>query len=192
MNQLVQRIEQRVASLPLGLQAHINRVREIAVELAPRHDVDPEQAALGMLAHDVARAMSNTELTRHATELGLPIGLVDREVPLLLHGPVGAKILQKEYGLAETDLYQAVYWHTTAHPSLERLGQVVFLADKLDPQKQSRYPYQPQIRQLAFQDLDQAILEFLTQEMIRLASLGQMVHPAMLETRNYLLARAGT
>ena len=106
--------------------------------------------------------------------------------------PVGAEILQREDGLAEIDLYQAVYWHTTAHPSLEPLGQVVFLADKLDPQKLPRYPYQTQLRQLAFQDLNQAILEFLTQETIRLVNQGQMVHPAMLETRNFLLAQANS
>ncbi|MFQ6027243.1 MAG: bis(5'-nucleosyl)-tetraphosphatase (symmetrical) YqeK [Dehalococcoidia bacterium] len=188
MNQVIQRIEQRVAALPQGLQAHINRVREIAVELAPRHNVEPERAALGMLAHDVARAMSDAQLMRHATELGLPIGVVDRQVPLLLHGPVGAEILQREDGLAETDLYQAVYWHTTAHPSLERLGKVVFLADKLDPQKRHRYPYQPQLHQLAMQDLDQAILEFLNQELVAQVRQGQLVPPAMLETRNHLLA----
>lgn len=190
-SQVSRRIAERVAALPLGLQAHIQRVRDIAVELAAQHDVDPQRAALGMLAHDVARAMSDQELLHQATRLGLPIGLVDRQVPVLLHGPVGAELLQREDGLAEADLYQAVYWHTTAHPDLDRLGRVVFLADKLDPQKQGRYPYQPQLRQMAWADLDQAMLEFLTREMLSLTSQGQMVHPAMLETRNWLLASAG-
>lgn len=187
MHSLEQQIQQRVDALPAGLQAHIYRVRDIARELAPRHDVDPEQAALGMLAHDVARAIPDQELLGHAAALGLPVGLVDRQVPVLLHGPVGAELLQRENSSLDQSLYGAVYWHTTAHPSLDRLGQVVFLADKLDPQKLPRYPYQPHLRQLAMEDLDQAILEFLTRETISLASRGQMVHPTMVETRNYLL-----
>ena len=85
------RIQRRVGRLPKGLQAHIYRVMDIAEELAQRHGIDPQRASLGMLAHDVARAMSVDELIRRATELGLPIGVVESRVPILLHGPVERK-----------------------------------------------------------------------------------------------------
>jgi predicted HD superfamily hydrolase involved in NAD metabolism len=184
LDELTCRVQQRVLTLPQGLQAHIYRARDIALELACKHDIDPQCAALGALAHDVCRAMSNQELISHATRLGLPIGLVERHLPLLLHGPVGAEILRQEDDLREQSLYQAVYWHTTAHSSLDSLGKVVFLADKLDPQKIKRYPYQPYLRELALADLDSALLEFLSREIISLTSQGQMVHPAMVEARN--------
>ena len=188
MEKLALQIQSRVNKLPPGLQAHINRVSDIARELAPLHGVDPDRAALGMLAHDVARAMPNQELLRHAAEFNLPVTLVERQMPVMLHGPVGAEILQREDGLTEEDLYQAVYWHTTGHPSLDRLGKVVFLADKLDPLKISRYPYLPFLRELALEDLDRAILEFLSRETVARATTNEMVHPATVETRNHLLA----
>jgi predicted HD superfamily hydrolase involved in NAD metabolism len=128
------------------------------------------------------------ELTRRATEMGLPIETVEREVPLLLHGPVGAETLARESGLDDPALYRAIYWHTTAHPSLDDLGKVVFLADKLDPEKIAWYPYLPELRRLALENLDRAVLEFLTRETISLVSRGQMVHPVVVETRNHLLA----
>ena len=65
------------------------------------------------------------------------------------------------------------------------------MADKLDPQKQSLYPYQPELMQLALEDLDRAVLEFLTRETLSLVSGGHMVHPMMVETRNYLLSAKG-
>jgi predicted HD superfamily hydrolase involved in NAD metabolism len=108
-------------------------------------------------------------------------------VPLLLHGPVGAEILRLEDGLNDTSIYRAAYWHTTAHSSLDPLGKVVFLADKLDPQKLAAYPYQAELMELALENLDLAILEFLTREAVSLMSRGQMVHPIVVETRNYLL-----
>ncbi|MCI0865006.1 MAG: bis(5'-nucleosyl)-tetraphosphatase (symmetrical) YqeK [Chloroflexi bacterium] len=188
MEKLALQIQSRVNKLPPGLQAHINRVSDIARELAPHHGVDPDRAALGMLAHDVARAMPNQELLRHAAEFNLPVTLVERQMPVMLHGPVGAEILQREDGLTEEDLYQAVYWHTTGHPSLDRLGKVVFLADKLDPLKISRYPYLPFLRELALEDLDRAILEFLSRETVARATTNEMIHPATVETRNHLLA----
>ena len=184
------RVKRRVGQLPQGLQAHINRVTAIARELAPRHGLDPELAAVGMQAHDVARAIPGPELLTLAGSLNLTVDLVQLRVPLLLHGPVGAELLRREDGLDDDSLYQAVYWHTTGHPSLDQLGKLVFLADKLDPQKLPRYPYQPHLRELALNDLDAALVEFFTREMVSLAGRDELIHPAMLEARNTLLAAA--
>ncbi len=184
-------VQRRVGRLPAGLQAHIHRVVDIARELAVCHGIDQEQATLAALAHDVARAMTDGELLRRAAGMGLPIGVVDRRVPILLHGPVGAEILQQEAGLTDISIYKAVYWHTTANPALDELGKVVFIADKLDPAKIDSYPYLPQIRQMAFQDLDRAILHFLTRQAMDRLNRGELVHPVMVETRNALLAASG-
>ena len=187
LDELSRRIQLRVDALPAGLQAHIYRARDIALELAQHHGIDRDRAALGILAHDLARAMPADELIRSAAALGLPIGPVEHQVPVLLHGPVGAEVLRREEGLDDPVIYSAIYWHTTAHPSLDELGKVVLLADKLDPQKKARYPYLPRLRSLAFEDLDRAVLEFLTRELISLAQQGQPVHPAAVEARNALL-----
>ena len=184
-------VQRRVDRLPAGLQSHIYRVVEIARELAVCHGIDQEQAALAALAHDVARAMTDGELLRRAAGMGLPIGVVERRVPILLHGPVGAEILQQEAGLTDISIYKAVYWHTTANPDLDELGKVVFIADKLDPAKIDSYPYLPQIRQMALQDLDRAILHFLTRQAMDRLNRGELVHPVMVETRNALLAACG-
>ena len=183
-------IQRRVGALPKGLQQHIYRVRDIAAELAGRHGVDPAQAALAMLAHDVARAMPGKQLLDHAARMALPVTSLERGLPVLLHGPVGARILRQEDGLADESIYQAVYWHTTAHPSLDHLGKVVFLADKLDPHKIAYYPYLPRLKELAFQSLDQGILEFATQEIIARTQRGEPLLPVVVETRNALLAFA--
>ena len=189
-----ERIRQRVEALPAGLQAHIARAQNVARELAPCHGIDPERAALGILAHDVARAMPGLELLEQAARFRLPVDAVDEMVPMLLHGPVGAEILRVEDGLAahdsERDIYYAVYWHTTYHPDLvDDLGKVVFLADKLDPNKRKRIPYQPEILGLATENLDAAILEFLNRQVGYLTERGYLVHPMMLEARDSLRER---
>lgn len=190
-NGLASLVRRRVQTLPRGLQDHIRRVKGIAQELAGVHGVNQERAGFAMMCHDVARAMNDEELLSRASEFALPISLVDQQVPILLHGPVGAEILRSEDGLADDSIHQAVYWHTTAHPSLDRLGKVVFLADKLDPRKIKYYPYLPRLSQIASEDLDRAILEFLTQELVARANRGELVHPEAVETRNTLLAALG-
>lgn len=184
-----ERIADRVGSLPEGLRRHIYRVQQLALDLARQHSIDEEKARLGALAHDVARAMKGDELLRKAREFGIAVHPVEQQVPILLHGPVGAEILKRMDGLDDQDIYEAVYWHSTAHAGLGPVGKVVFLSDKLDPHKVSRYPFQPEIGDLAVKSLDRAIFEFLNRELVSLLQQGSLVHPVEVEARNDLAVK---
>ena len=189
MPELLQRLQTRLNSLPDGLQAHIYRVRDVAQELAARHGIDPDRAELGALAHDVCRAVPGDDLLKMSANLGVPVTDVDRDFPLLLHGPVGAALLRKEDGLTDQALYDAVRWHSTAHASLDDLGKLIFLADKLDPQKAGVYSYQARLHEMALESLDLALLEFLTREMAARIEKGETVHPASVDARNSLVLK---
>ncbi len=188
MDELAVPIEGRAATLSAKLQAHLHRTAGVAADLAPRHGVDVERARLGSLAHDVAKAMSNKELLRQAARFELPVNMVERNNPGLLHGPVGAELLRHEDGIEDQSIYEAVCWHTFAHPDLDDLGKIVFLADKLDPAKIKRYPFQPYLLEVAQDDLDLAVLEFVTRQIAAVMAAGRMVHPLMVEARNHLIA----
>ncbi len=185
---LLQNLQFRVESLPNGLKAHIYRARDVALELASRHPIDPLQAELAMLAHDVMRAIPGGKLLRMAEDSGIPVTAFERRLPILLHGPVGAESVRLENGLADDEILEAVRWHSTAHPGLSPLGKLVFIADKLDPQKAAAYPYQPELRKMAEEDLDLAVLEFLSREAEGRIQRREPVHPISIETINCLLA----
>ncbi len=189
MPELLQRLQSRLDSLPDGLQAHIYRVLDLALELAGRHGIDPERAELGALAHDVCRAVPGDELLKMSADLGLNVSELEQDFPLLLHGPVGAELLRREEDLTDHGLYEAVRWHSTAHASLDPLGKLIFLADKLDPQKAAVYPYQAKLRDMALESLDLALLEFLSREMAARLERGETVHPASVEARNSLILK---
>ena len=189
MPDMLQRLQDRLKALPDGLQSHIYRVRDVALELAAPHKIDLEQAELGALAHDVCRAVPGEDLIRMAYELDVPVSDVEQDFPLLLHGPVGAELLRKEEDLNDDILYEAVRWHSTAHPSLDPLGKLVFLADKLDPQKAAVYSYQAKLHDMALESLDLALLEFLSREMAKRIESGGTVHPASVDARNSLILK---
>ena len=186
---LLQRLQARLDRLPEGLRSHIYRVRDVALELAGRHGIDPGRAELGALAHDVCRAVSGGELLKMSAEFDVAVGEVDQDFPLLLHGPVGAELLRREEGLTDQGIYEAVRWHSTAHPSLDPLGKLVFLADKLEPQKAAVYSYQARLHDMARESLDLALLEFLSREMAMRLERGETVHPASVEARNSLVLK---
>ena len=189
MPDILQRLQYRLKALPDGLQSHIYRVRDVALELAAPHNMDLQQAELGALAHDVCRAVPGEDLIRMASELDVPVSDVEQDFPLLLHGPVGAELLRKEEDLNDDILYEAVRWHSTAHASLNLLGKLVFLADKLDPQKAAVYSYQAKLHDMALESLDLALLEFLSREMAKRIEGGGTVHPASVDARNSLILK---
>lgn len=185
------KFRERFASLPDKLQAHVFRVRDVGLDLASRHGIDEERAELAILGHDVARAAKKSEILRQAGRFELTTLDIERKAPVMLHGPVGAELLRHEDGLDDEEILNAVRYHTTGHPSLTPLGLLVFIADKLEPNKIKSYPYQQELRHIANESLQQAALEFLCRESALRLQRRRPVHPASLSAINALLLGAG-
>ena len=180
-------VQARLRELPRGLRKHIERSREIARGLAEQHGVDLERVDLAVAAHDLARALKADALLEQARRHGLRVRAVERRYPVLLHGPIAALWLEREGGVADGEVLGAVRWHTTGNRAMGPLAKVVFLADKLDPTKLSRYPYLDQIRDLAEHSLDGALLEFLDRELANFLRERRVIHPHSLVLRNRLM-----
>ena len=181
-------VRSRWVDLPRGLYAHLERVSYLAGELAVRWDADPEGAALAGFLHDVARAEAPQVLLAKAREFGLPVSPVEKAVPLLLHGPVGAALARPDLKDQAEEVAAAIAWHSTAHEGMSVLEKVVFLADKLDPEKQG--PHSPGLEDLpslAKEDLDQALVYYLRWQMRHILERGGLLHPATVEAHNWLL-----
>ena len=188
----VDRIRRRIRRLPPELAEHCQRVEQIARQLAQRHGQDADAIGIAALAHDATRHFSGLENLLRMEEYGLPpVTELERRHPAILHGPVGAELLKREDGLTDPILYRAIYWHTTGNPEGgDAVGHIIFLADKLDPAKSRRYPWQPELAELAAADLPAAMLLFLTRNLARLLEAGVPIHPAGIAARNALLLAA--
>ena len=180
-------LTRRLDSLPDGLRAHVERVRGIARELAVAHALDPAIADLTAAAHDVARHIPGRMLIEEAERLGIPVNAVERAAPILLHGPVGAAWLREDGAIRDPGVLEGVHWHTTAHPDLAPVGQVIFVADKLDPMKRKAYPFQPEVRAAADRSLQEGVLVFLDGALRTHLERRELIHPMSAETRNSLL-----
>lgn len=188
-DRVVDRIHRRIRRLPPWLQEHCQRVEQIARDLAERHGQDVEAVGLTGLAHDATKHFSGVENLLRMEEYDLPpVTEFERRNPGILHGMVGAELLKREDGLGHPRLYNAIYWHTTGDPTGgDAIAHIVFLADKLDPVKIKRYPWQGELKELAGNDLPAAMIMFLTRNLVRMLDKGSAVHPASIEARNSLL-----
>jgi predicted HD superfamily hydrolase involved in NAD metabolism len=185
-------LQARLDALPGGLRNHINRVRGIARDLAGAHGIDQDLAELTAAAHDIARHISGSQLIEEAERMGFPVNTLERSVPILLHGPVGAAWLTEDGTVSDPGVLEGVRWHTTAHPDLAPVGQVVFIADKLDPHKAKAYPFQDTVRAAAYLNLQDGALAFLDGMLKLQLDRGNVIHPLCTDTRNSLLLGAIT
>ena len=181
-----------VARLPRGLAEHIEGTVGEARRLAVLHGADEERAALAAWGHDIARALSPSELLAEARRLGLALDPVEEQAPILLHGAIGAAILSRDYGIDDPDVLAAARYHTTARAAMSTLEKIVFLADKIEPSKVRAEPALAEVRRLADRDLDAAILDCLNQHFLKANRRGWPLHPHTVAARNELLMTGPT
>jgi predicted HD superfamily hydrolase involved in NAD metabolism len=183
------RLRDAVDALPRGLRDHILRVETEAKRLAAIHDVDPGRARIAALGHDLVRHKKPTELLELATAYAIVPNDVERLTPILVHGPIAARILARDYAFEDAEIAAAIDCHTTARPGMSRLEQVLFVADKIEPQKLAANPKWTAVRDLAATSLDEAILRFLDLELEIARDRGWLLHPRFTQARNELLIK---
>ena len=206
---VLEQVRAHMAGLPDGVQAHVEQVRRHAVALAESHGLDAARADLAAASHDVCRIVKASELLDMARGFGIPVTPIDAAFPVFLHGPVGAEVLKRDFGLDDEEALDAVRYHTMGRAGMTPLEQAVFLADnysdellrarladKLDPSKIARYPFLPDVEAAAHRDLDEGMLLFIDRQAAAFLEHGDLVHPGMIAARNDALlalkARAGS
>ena len=184
-------VRERLKDLPPELLSHCERVRVVCLELAQRWGVSPEKAQFAALTHDLARALEPAELLSLARSYKLINDEVDLHHPVLLHGPVAAAILQRQWGIDDEEVLRAVSCHTAGCVDMSLLEKIVFLADKTEDEKAVLRPGLVQLREMAKVDLDHAVLELMDRLILFHIENKHLVHPSCMAARNFLLMKVG-
>ena len=164
--------------------AHTLRVAETAEHLAKQHGLDPERARLAGLLHDTAREVGKEELLRVAEEDGIPVGDFERERPILLHGPVAAKLAREVLGVEDGEILDAVRVHTTGEPGMGPLALALFVADKIEPSREQ--PGVEDLRELAPVSLHRAARAALEDSTSYNERRDRPAHPKSRQTLEWL------
>ncbi|MYA19710.1 MAG: HD domain-containing protein [Chloroflexi bacterium] len=176
------------AEVPDFMIAHIDRVVAAAEPLARRHGADVGRTLLAAQGHDLLRALTDEEWLARAEARGLELLPVERERPVLLHGPLGALELRERFGIEDELVLHAIHWHTPGHPEFGPEAWAMFVADKIEPAKLARRPELQRVIDLAEDSLEAAALAYLELEAERSVREGFTLHPQAIETREALAA----
>lgn len=149
---------------------HTLGVMYTAASMAMVHGCDLMQAQAAGLLHDCAKNIPGKEKIKLCQKNSIAISRIELENSYLLHAKLGSYIARTKYGITDSAVLSAIFWHTTGTADMTMLEKIIYIADYIEPHRY-KAPRLAQIRKLAFTDLDEcmyAILEdsvsFLSKE----------------------------
>ncbi|WP_432204847.1 bis(5'-nucleosyl)-tetraphosphatase (symmetrical) YqeK [Cetobacterium somerae] len=164
---------------------HSIRVLETAIELAKIYNIDLEKVAIAAILHDFAKEFKRDELVsiskiffKEETEDYL-------DNIEILHSYAGTYIAKNKFNINDSDILNAIKYHTTGRKNMSLIEKIVYIADAIEPKRD--YPHVKKIRELAFKNLDKAILVEVNNKIEYLVNENLVIHINSIEMRNWLL-----
>ena len=173
---------------------HALRVSAEAEKIGRAFGIDPEKCRLSGLLHDCGKGVTESQLHWLAPEL-IALGRPENGGnPAIVHGPAGAVIARKKYGIMDAQILEAIRCHVTGAPDMGPVAQVVFIADYTEPGRQGEAF--DRIRR-ALQNADKrpeglypVVVTACDESMKFVLNKGQILHKSVLETRNAFILKA--
>ena len=164
--------------------AHTLGVMYTAAALAMAYQTNIEQAMCAGLLHDCAQCIPNKKKLKLCEEYEIPIRTSERRCPFLLHAKLGAYFAEHKYEVSDPMILHAIEVHTTGEPQMNTLDKIIYIADYIEPNRENA-PNLSEIRKLAFEDLDRAMLQILSDTLAYLRAKGGELDPLTVQTFDY-------
>lgn len=162
---------------------HIRGTEEEAVRLARYWGADEVHARRSAILHDCTKYLELDEQLALCERYGVELDALEREAVKLLHAKTGAALAKYMFGEPD-EVFQAIFWHTTGKADMALLEKVLYVADYMEPSRD--FDGVERLRELAYTDLDAAVLLGTEMSVEELTQRGIPVHANTLAARNFL------
>lgn len=132
--------------------SHIEGVVKTSRSLAEKYGADIEKAEIAALFHDMYKGFDVSESDKLVRELSLDEKYLGNRN--LAHSQIAASMMERKFHIDDTELIDAVKYHTTGQSNMSLLSKIIFIADAIEPSRD--YPGVEELRKLAFEDIDKA------------------------------------
>ena len=162
---------------------HILRVEQAAIALAERYGADVFKARAAALLHDVTKRKTDEEQLAMALEFGL-IGAEEfKKSPKVAHAFTGAAYAEHRLFVSDPEILDAIRYHTTGRAGMGLLEKIIFLADGIEDGR--TFDGVEKLREVAFKDLDMAMLISLELTKEKVDKRGAYLHPLTADAIEY-------
>ena len=162
---------------------HVLGTEQEAIRLAERYGADVEKARAAALLHDCTKKLDMPAQLSLCEQYGIELDELEQKALKLLHSKTGAAIARDVFGV-DDDIYSAIWYHTTGHAHMTKLEKIIYLADYIEPSRD--FPGVDTLRKVCYEDLDKGLLLGLEMTIEEMTAMGNPVHRATVEARDWL------
>ena len=163
---------------------HTIGVAKTAAKLAEIYSADMEKAYFAGLLHDCCKEKSLGEMRQIVEKNNGIADDITLNLKAILHGVAGAYYAKEHFDVDE-ETFDAIRYHTTGKADMGLLTKIVYIADYIEPGR--KFSGVEEVRNLAFSDLDKAIIKACSNVIIHTVNKGGVIHPDTVNALNYLL-----
>lgn len=165
---------------------HSIGVMNVAVELAKIYNEDVEKIKIAAFLHDYAKMHSNKRLREMVKEFDLDLDPMIIETKDLCHGPVGAELIKRDFGIDDEKILNSIRYHTFTNRNMTNFDFILYLADLIEPNRRPFKGYY-KIKKLAYKDLRKAMIVALDKSISYIIKKEEKIYCESVILRNQLL-----
>ncbi len=158
--------------------------------LAMRYGCDIGKAEIAGLLHDCGKRFSDDVVLKKCLQHKISVTEEQRRAPAVLHANYGAWLAEHKYEIHDPEILNAILYHTTGRPEMSMLEKIVYIADYIEPRRY-KAPNLPEMRRLAFCDLDEALYQILKGTLDYLKQKNASADPMTCQAYEYYAALRG-
>ncbi len=162
------------------LYEHSKAVVKTAVEMNSVHNLKLDFISVfeAALLHDNAKERPTLD------GLEVPEDSVGTSV---LHQFLGAAKAERDFGVKNKEVLDAIRYHTTARPDMSLMEKLIYTADSVSYDRE--YPPIPKLRKIAFADFEEGFKAVLEYTCDKLRKAGKNIYPLTQEAEKYYIKR---
>ena len=168
---------------------HCKGVEKTASYLAEIWGADVEKARIAGLLHDLAKNLDQEKSRRLICQITRDKDILG--IPALWHAPIGAYLLESEYGVKDPEIYDAVYYHASGKTNMSLLSKIVYVAVLIEPGRDGYLNWSAECRRVAETDLDRAVLIVTDKTIESLIRRKMKINSVVAEIHNEALEKLG-
>ena len=111
---------------------HTLGTADCALKLAKKYGLDEKKAYLAGLLHDCAKCKSYDELLKIIKQELKNIDEGELQNYKTLHAPVGEYFARTMYNIDDSEILNAIRYHTIGRVNMSLFEKIIFLADKIE------------------------------------------------------------
>lgn len=165
---------------------HVLGVEAVALSLAERYGESKEKVSIAALTHDYAKERSDSEFKQVIRDYDYDLDLLNWN-NAIWHGLLGAQFVEKELGITDESILQAIRLHTTGASQMSLLDKIIYVADYIEAGRD--IPGVEKARAIAKKDLDEAVAYETKHTLAHLIDINAPIYPKTIETYNRWVAK---